>query len=224
MTVLNDMLVIGDREPVAEGTHCRVYAVPFNNQLVVKVMREDLPVAVGLRRRLKRWSHRRLPSLRYRPLIREYAAYMAVRREQMRHGGDMPIAQCCGIIATDQGLGVLYEKVSLTGQELGPSVGQLARENKLLPMLPMLNEFVRRLFEWNIHANDINRGNIVLGSRDGRQQFVLVDGLGDSHLIPIRTWFRFCNQRSLHRRIARMAAKLSLSWDSHHLCFVDGSR
>jgi hypothetical protein len=79
--------------------------------------------------------------------------------------------------------------------------------------LAMLNDFVRRVFAWRLRANDINAGNIVFGVRGGQPQFVLVDGLGDSNVVPLRSWSDRLNERSLARRFRSTARKVGLAWD-----------
>ena len=220
MTVIHHTIELSGRTPLAQGTHCHVYAAPFDPELVIKVIRRDLPPPRNQWKKWKRALHGWRPALQDRPLIREYAAYIALRRTQIDRGGDLPVAHCAGVVATDHGLGILYEKISEDGQELGPSVSQLASGGQLEAALPLLTDFARRLFDWDIRANDVNRGNIVLGNRNGRRQFVLVDGLGDSHLIPLRAWFRRWNHRSLNKRFAKVARRTALKWDSQSRQFL----
>ncbi|GEM_PF-264496 len=209
----SEILLLEGETPLAQGTHRMLFVAPFDPALIIKVYRTSRPAPRNAWKRAKRGLHRVLPSLRERPLLREYAAYLELKRQQVQRQAEPPVANWCGIVATNYGLGVVYERIHLGDAGIGPSVSALWRSGELGAHLPLLDEFARRLFDWNIHANDINAGNVVLGLRNGRHQFVLVDGLGDSHLIPIRTWSRRLNERSLHKRLDKVVAGTTIHWD-----------
>ncbi len=214
------MLRLRDKTPLAQGDHRALYAVESDPTLVVKVIRATPAPPRNPVKRLKRICHRVFPLSQDRSLLREYAAYMRLKRAQLERTDEPPVADWAGPVATDIGLGMLYEKIGPEDGTIGPSVSALARSGKLPEYLPLLNDFVRRLFEWEIRANDVNRGNIVLGTRHGREQFVLVDGLGDSHFIPVRTWFGWWNEYSLNKRLAKVAARTHLTWDPNERRFL----
>lgn len=213
MTHRASTLRLRDKTPLARGTHRALYAVEFDPALVVKVAHSGPPRPRNFGKRLKRIFRRMFPFLHDRPLRREHAAYLRLKKRKHERTDDLPVADWVGWIPTDVGPGVLYEKIGSEDGAIGPSVSALARSGTLPEYLPLLNDFARRLFEWEIRANDVNRGNVVLGTRHGREQFVLVDGLGDSHFIPVRTWFRWWNEYSLNKRLAKVAARTSLVWD-----------
>ncbi len=212
-------LRLHDKTPVAQGTHKALYEVEPDPTLIVKVMLKKNPPAKTLLKRLKRFFHHLFPILGYRPLLREYAAYIKLKIRQLERTDDLPAAEFHGLILTDIGLGLLFEKIQTASGLLGPTLGTLFKTGKLPEYMPLLNDFAERLFAWEVRANDLNKGNIVLGVRDGREQFVLVDGLGDSHLIPIRTWFAWCNNRSLNKRLAKIASNTRLQWNASDRCF-----
>lgn len=225
MTWQSKVISLEGEQPLAQGTHRMLFNAPFDRALIIKVYRETRPAPRNQWKRMKRGLHRFVPALQNRPLLREYAAYLKLKRQQGVRGEEPPVANWCGLVATNLGLGVVYEKIQLDGQAVGPSVSTLWRSGDLQAYLPLLDDFARRLFDWNIRANDINAGNVVLGVRHGRHQFVLVDGLGDSHLIPIRTWSRRLNERSLHKRLEKVVAGTTIHWDRLARRFVcDGAQ
>lgn len=198
-------------KPLATGTHRVVY--DMGHGLVIKVMLSSTPAPEKLLKRLK-FRIRRLSRYgEHRFLFREYNQYIRVQLSAQQHAGVLPVAEVRGLIQTDLGLGMIAEKLTAAEGSLAPQVYQLYKSGKLDALLPLLDDFANCPYEWDVVANDINAGNIVLADRDGVQQFVLVDGLGDSHFIPVRSWFSRFNRRSLDKRFDRMARFCGLEWD-----------
>ncbi len=212
-------LYLQNKEPLACGTHRAIFALDDHPALIVKVA---IPRKAPPRNHIKRIKYaikKRICSQEQRPLLREYSAYLRLKKNPLNKTERPPVAEFHGLVATDLGLGMLYEKMQTTDGQLGISLGKLQRTNRLHAYIPLLNDFAQRLFTWQIRANDINRGNIVLGSHNGTEQFFLVDGLGDSHAIPLRTWFNKANEKSLHKRLAKTAGRIDLSWNVDRRCF-----
>lgn len=201
-------------KPLICGSHRAVYDVDGNEELLVKVMLPGPGHRHGRTRKLKEAIKGRLRYGRYRFLFREYSGYLRTRLGPCHGDRAPPVANLRGLVATDLGVGMLTEKIRGPDGQLADHLHTLHQSGQLQDHLPLLNEFARSLFEWEVIANDINPGNVVLGEREGRLQFVLVDGLGDSHLIPLRSWFRWANRRSLHKRLRRTAAYCGLHWSS----------
>lgn len=214
-------LVLSGKEPLVKGSHRLLFQLDEHPDLLVKVMREKPKKAKTFIKRLKLilivWKKHG----RFRFLFREYKYYIRTKLIEQERQEPLPISEVRGLIITDIGLGMLTEKVSTKDNELAPSLTTLARTHNLTPYIPQLNDFVRRMYDWNIVANDINSGNVVLGVRNDQTQFILIDGLGDSHLIPVRTWFPFLNRRSLNKRFRTVAEVCKLEWDSKSRTFSE---
>ncbi len=211
MATFPSSLRLKEQTPLARGTHQALYDVKGHPELIVKVLQNNRAVR-SPGKRLKGVLRRYCPAVRDRSLKREYVEYIRLKRRQIEGPDAFPAANFFGLVATDVGLGKVFEKIQGPDGRPGPTVGALGEDGRLPDYLPLLNDFARRLFAWEVRANDVNRGNIVLGLRSGREQFVLVDGLGDSHAIPVRTWSRTWNERSLHKRLAKVAARTRLVW------------
>jgi len=222
MSLTSPVLLLSDASPMANGSHRAIYDVPGAPDLIVKVLlehTENAPrnVVKALKYNVR---NRLMPSSRYRFLYREYKSYIDIKLSQRERDGVPPVAELRGMIQTDIGLGMLFEKIVDQSGALARTVSSVLRESGESHHIELLNQFVRQLFQWNIKVNDLNADNIVLGHRHGRDCVVIVDGLGDSHMIPVRTWFRVVNHRSLSKRLASMANDLGLVWDTRRREFL----
>ncbi len=224
MNFLQDgVLSLKGLQPLAQGTHRKVYVHPELPGTVIKVMlsNDEKPAAVGMQLFKRRLKDQLMPKLHYNFLYREYMTYLDIKIQQNMRGDRQkpPIAELRGMIDTDEGVGMLAESVELASGELGHSISYLFRQKQLHLYLPQLNQFVRELFDWNIRINDLNEGNVVLGCYQNKMRFVIIDGLGDSNLIPVKRWFGVLNRRSLQKRLRCIAKRVNLHWNSELLEF-----
>lgn len=217
---MEEQLILSGRKPLITGSHRAVYEVTGDDELLVKVMLPGLGHRQGWVKSLKEQVKVRLRYGRHRFLFREYSGYIRTWLNQGRAQLTPPIADLRGFVVTDLGLGMLTEKIRGPSGQLAEQLHKIYKSGQLEDHLSLLNDFARSLFEWDVIANDINAGNVVLGERHGKLQFVLVDGLGESYLIPVRNWFRWVNRRSLNKRLQRTAASCGLHWDSKLRAFT----
>lgn len=217
---MQEPLDLRRESPLGGGSHRLIYDVPGHPELLVKVMRDSptKPPKNWLKR-IKTWHKSKSDKAQFRFLYREYHAYIRAKVQAQSLGRSLPVSDIRGLIVTTEGLGMLVEKLVDEDSELAPKLSFLAAHNLLEPHLDLLNAFVNDLFSLNLLANDVNKGNIVLGIRHGQRQFILVDGLGDSHLIPIRSWSRQANQRSLNKRMQKIARLCQITWHSNQRKF-----
>jgi len=202
-------LQISGQDRLASGARRVVYLHPHEPDKLIKVFIERRPE----RRALKLVARRLLPLTRYRFVFREYHCFVRAAILSSGRRVPSPVVSLYGMAETDLGLGTVSERISRAGETIGPTMRALADQGELPGYLEELNDFVARMFGLGIRANDINTLNLVLGERDGKVQFILVDGLGDSHIIPIRTMSNRLNDWSLSRRFDTMARQTGLEWD-----------
>jgi hypothetical protein len=214
MFLPHEGLSLRDKTPLIEGTHRVLYEVDGAPHLVVKVMRRRVTVKPrNFVKLLKyRFRDRYLPSAHYRFLYREYKTYIDIKLAQEQRRQAPPIAELRGLVQTDLGMGMLAEKIVSRTGALASTVHAMFLAGELDRHLAGLTHFARSLFDWNLRVNDLNSVNIVLGWRGGHDEFVIIDGLGDSNIVPIRSWSTRANRRSLEKRLARMADRLALRW------------
>jgi hypothetical protein len=206
-------------QPVAMGGGRLVFFHPDFPDCLLKVQKVKTPGTV--KERIDGLVGRRFASFATRDLRHEIKAYVDARLRKGQAEGSFPVAEFRGLVETDLGIGLLVERIFRDGELIGPTVRKLAGKEKTLSdrHLALLNEFSRQLFAWKVRARDLNPGNIVLGDRDGRERFFLVDGLGDVTLVPLNTWFDAANGIELNRLFTISARGLRLKWDRNARAF-----
>jgi len=125
-----------------------------------------------------------------------------------------------GFVATSIGLGCLTDAV-VDGDVLGETL-RAKLKNGPLPKddLALLNDTITRIYSYDIRAGDMTARNFVFGQRDlggglGPRECVLVDGFGDIHAIPYRSWGRRLNKIALDDSCSRLARAKGLAWQPH---------
>ncbi len=202
-----------DLEPITKGTRRSIYQLPGQPDLIIKVA---TPGKVEPPDRLpKRIIRRLMPGTRFRNILVEAQYEMEVALRLGKNAPESPLPKSLGVVATDLGVGVAVERITDGTGTLAKTLRQLAQDKPLTPaLLQHLNRFATKMYEMQIIAGDLHEGNIVFGQRNGRAAMFLVDGFGERHAIPIRSWFRPINDRSLDRRMQRMATGLGLVWQA----------
>ena len=167
------------------------------------------------RARLATFTERHFPAIRTRWARKEYTEYL---RLMLRIGpADVPpITHMFGFVFTDAGLGCMSENVTDDG--LGQTLHAM-KDSLSAADLALLNDTISRLYRYDIRAGDMTARNFVFGHRDyagtrGPRECVLVDGFGDIHAIPVRSWGRWANGLGLDDSCKRLAARTGLDWSA----------
>ena len=197
---------------VAAGSQREVYLHPTDPTKLIKVL-SDIPLT-KCRARLATFTEKHFPKIRTRWARKEYQEYL---RLMLGYGmGDLhpPITHMFGFVQTDQGLGCLTEAVLADGK-LGETLKDKTTNGTLdADDLALFNDTIRRMYLYDIRAGDMTARNFVFGSRDhGPRECVLVDGFGDIHAIPVRSWGRWSNRFGLDDGCKRLGRKTGLIWD-----------
>ncbi|ROU03149.1 YrbL family protein [Histidinibacterium lentulum] len=204
--------------PVARGAERRVYLHPLHADRLLKVLDVRPP-----RRRLslRRLSRAVLSSVDLRSSRAEQAEQARAFLRAPDDAGAPPFSRSYGYVETDLGWALEVERITLGNRALGPTLRTLAEEKALdAPLIALLNDVVGRIDRWNLRASDLNPKNFVLGDRGGERQFVLVDGVGDIHAIPVRSWSDRLNRLANGHEFRRYASRLGLRWDDHRRSFA----
>jgi hypothetical protein len=208
-------------EPVASGQDRLVYLHPDYPDVLFKVLRD--PAGRPMPRTFRGITQRLFPSVRYRPIRKEYEAYLALLPRMAGQSGEIPITHLYGLCQTDLGPATMVERIGDQTHPVGESLRTMALDGTFdAAMVPLLNDFAERLLRWQVRTTDMTMQNIVLGLRAGRRQFVLVDGIGDVFAIPIRTWSVTAMRIGQRQSLAAIARKLGLGWDARTHRFLAG--
>lgn len=218
------MLHLNPDDQVATGVQREVFPHPHDSSKLVKVLRESS--AMPNRTNFNGVMDRLFPSTRLRQIRKEYQEYLRVMLNHRDPVFRAPISHMFGFTMTNLGLGCLTEKVMEPDGRLGQTLGEKAKSNKLTDEdLALLNNTIGRIYAYHIRASDMNAKNFVIGHRHdgtdlGPRECVLVDGFGDIHAIPIRSWGRFFNRFGLDDSCKRLAQRTGLTWNATNRQFT----
>lgn len=127
---------------------------------------------------------------------------------------NLPMARIYGFISSDAGVLQMCEKVTLDCETLGPSLRKISQQGGFSPDdIAALNDFVATLLASRMATHDVTVNNIVKGiGANGQPRFVLVDGIGDVNLIPVRKYSARVQRDHLLRSFARFN-RVDLAFD-----------
>jgi hypothetical protein len=201
------MIKLRDLKPITQGHKRFIFQHPSDPTLLIKVMQPDVVE--------ERWG-----SGSTRPWYktsRRYGQYMSLRRElseylaaAVKFPGGIPVLQKFGgVIDTDYGVGVVVEKLVGRDGELAPTLAQLVQRDGPTPeLLQKLAQCEDELIKYNIVVGKLHAGNLVLAVRGGEERFVVIDGYGETALIPIHTWSARINAAHTRSRLRRLMARV----------------
>jgi hypothetical protein len=202
------VIKLADRTPIASGAMQLVYQHPSEPDLLIKILR-----VAKARERWQRKS-RGLPIRRrhglYNAWVREIGAYIAMRERSP--DGECPafMQRHYGIVDTDLGRGLLVGKVTGRDGALAPDIGRLVTRHGFTGDLRRkLADLQSRIAALNLVTTDISPRNILMGWSEAEgDHLVVVEGFGENTLIPVKSMFRFLNQRSIRQHFASTVRRL----------------
>lgn len=206
-------LITRDLTQIGQGTIKSVYQHPQHAEQVIKVVHPAIVSPTGgfaKHSGLKQTLHQGI----YRQFRREIIQYLQLCKNHYGTGQfTFPVETPYGLVATDQGLGLVTEKITAPDGQ-GWTLYDLARGPGLEPKhYQALAQFFDDCVRLHIVFGEVNIAGIMYTeSRSGRPEFVLVDGIGEKLLIPIRAMSARISGRyvrKVQRRIMAEVAQLS---------------
>ena len=202
------MLKLAEREPFAIGGTRRCYVHPRDEQLCVKVLRADRTAAMRLRA-ARGW--RKLKGERgFDDQRKELKAYRALERQGMNDWTHVP--RCFGTVETDMGVGIVTALHRDWRGGFPPNLEQLLPDAGLSPPLAAaINEFKVWLRRERFLSRDLLPHNIIaVAVAAERFRLVIVDGIGNSELVPFSSWFDACARRKVERKIGKFDERVRI--------------
>jgi len=216
-------LKLSGQTPFAMGGERAVYLDPTNPERLIKVL---LPKTAQNKGNLTRSLFTRFASDGHRMFLlrQEYREYLRVILQHMDGGIHLPIAHMYGFVETDLGMGCATQRVHGSGSEPARNWKRIASRDVTERDVDALSDFCRRMIQYGVRSSDLTSSNVVLGHRTifgevGPYEAVLIDGYGDTHLVPVRSWSTVVNRNALRKRIQRLGAKAGLTWDTEKQSF-----
>jgi hypothetical protein len=200
-------LNLAGTQPLASGKMRLVFQHPQEPRMLVKVIR---PEVID-----ERWgsgqswykTNRRFSQ--YISFIREIEEYVAA---YAKYGSSLPFLQkVVGFEDTDYGLGLVLEAALDPSGKLAPTLWRMVLDNRFDSKAQEdLETFFQQILTTDVIVADLHPGNLVYACAEtGGHQFIMIDGLGVSTLIPFKSISRSLNHRSKVKRIKNLRAKLA---------------
>lgn len=184
-----------------------VYPHPNDPRLIIKVIRPDvIDERWGSG---QSWYKARRRFGQYILYMREIGEYIATYN---RNGSALPFTQkVVGLAETDLGLGLVLEAVLDSDGNLAPSLPTLIGRGLYNDEVKAaLETFIQQVLDSDVIVADLHGGNIVYACNDeGVHHFIMIDGLGLSNILPLKSVFPLLNRRSKIRHILRLRSRMA---------------
>lgn len=194
-------LQLSDKKPLVTKNKKYIFDHPDDGRLLIKVARrEGTYQRWGVKRYYKRWRRGSI----YSDFKRSLKEYIFIRANSQR--AVPSIQRVFGLVDTDIGLGLVVEKICGPDGTLASTLKSILRERGLTADIrSKLDAFMNDLIGNDIVVNDMGLENIVYADEGGGKcRLVLVDGFGETTLIPIYSLSKSLNRRNTLRRYRRL--------------------
>ncbi|WP_438012704.1 YrbL family protein [Psychrobacter raelei] len=194
------MIAVEALELLGKGTQKLVYAHPEDDNKVIKLMRPENATVDGGRATQHHLRSHRHQGI-YRQFRRELLQYLQLCKNNYSDKQYIfPIETVYGFIATDQGLGLVTQKI------ISPSGKSLTLEHLLIEEVyneqhqQALARFFDDCCDYHVVFGEVNIGGIMYTEqRQNRPEFVLVDGIGEKLIIPFRAMSKSINTKNIRK-------------------------
>lgn len=207
---------INQLHKIGQGTIKDVYQHPAEPEKIIKIIKPSIVASDGgfsKHGKTKRSLHQGI----YRQFRREIIQYLQLCKTHYASGQFIfPVETPYGLVATDQGLGLVTEKITAPDGK-GWTLEDLARDTPLQPKhYQALQQFFDDCVRLHIVFGEVNiAGLMYTEQRSGRPEFVLVDGIGEKLLIPIRAMSAWVSGRYVRKVQQRILAQVALLQAQH---------
>lgn len=194
------MLLTRNLKKIDAGTQKDIYQHPCEADRVIKVMKLEHATDNGGRSGQHYLRAHRSQGI-YRQFRRELLQYLQLcKNHYSKLTFTFPIETVYGFVATDQGLGLVTEKIvasngsSVTLEAL--CAGNTFNKNHA----KALDTFFDDCCALHIVFGEVNIAGIMYTeARQGTPEFVLVDGIGEKLIIPFRSMSKTINTRNIRK-------------------------
>jgi len=206
----NVALPIAECKYLTRGTVKEVYVHPNWPTAVLKIVRPELVDGEGQFSGHRGLKRRRNVGI-YRQFSREISQYLSLCRRNYRNGTTLfPIAAPMGFVQTDQGLGLLSERIVDETGNLAPSIYTLLKDGTFSEVHgKALLQFFNDCARLHIVFGEVNwNGILFTTARSGKPEFVLVDGIGEKNILPLKSIFWGLNSKRVRKVQSLIEARI----------------
>ena len=147
----------------------------------------------------RRFSDRFRRATAFRDFLREFQEYLELKARFQQPGIRLPLCEVRGIVQTDLGIGLVYERIANPDGRLAPTLKALMKRGDIgQQQISEIEDHFNFLMENRIVVSNFNSENIIYQSDpDGSGRFIWIDSFGSKQFIPTRRWFKTLNDRKL---------------------------
>lgn len=206
MEIVENLTILG------QGTQKFVYEHPSDFDKVIKIMKPINATHDGGRANQHYLRSHRSQGI-YRQFRRELLQYLQLCKSTYNQKVfTFPIETVYGFIPTDQGLGLVTEKI-ISPNGLPISLNELSQKKMLEDKhMEALKVFFDKCCEMHIVFGEVNIAGIMYTEqRQGVPEFVLVDGIGEKLIIPFRAMSKTVNTRNIRKVEKRINNQINLN-------------
>lgn len=191
---MKHILTLSDKKPLFEGLTRSVYINEQNPDYLIKIP------SPAWRKKIAGFS--RLRQLRKAidinsPNTREIREYMRHFTDPDMAENEKHLMQIAGIVSTDIGWGLLVKAEQDSSGNYAKPFGHY--QNDIPKYRQEIEDFIHWVKTTSIICYDLKFDNILLSSRNGTPTLVLIDGIGETGLFPLRAWCQKYNRaKNIH--------------------------
>lgn len=207
------MLIVEKLVKLGEGGYKAVYEHPDDPSKVIKVIRHQRVSQDGCFKKHGRWKRHSMQGM-YRQFRRELLQYLELcKSTYCQQTFLFPIETTHGFVPTNHGLGLVVERV-VGPSGAGETLFALCQSGSFLTKhAQALQAFFDDCCEMQVVFGEVNaEGLMYTESRSGKPEFVLVDGIGEKLIIPVRTWFKKNNERYIRKTENKIKSQLKIHY------------
>lgn len=201
-------LTLHDKTPLGVGRQRVVYLHPLRPDLVIK-----LPLAQVLEDQRDRQRSRFHRRYLFRHLVDTYSEFRAHLILYARNN-ELPfrVARFHGFVETDLGLGEICELKTGADGRPAPSLRDiLAKGGYTAAHEAAVLRFLDWLMPSDLTLKELHPGNLVYANIGGnRQEFVLIDGVGEKGQLALKSRFRLLNKWHKRKHIRILMDKIRM--------------
>jgi hypothetical protein len=194
------MIELKHTRPLFVGGTRYCFQHPSHRDRCIKVLRPDRTGAARklLRQDFKRWLPPRFLDDQ-RKEIKAYAELQQQASERLwRH-----VPRYHGTVDTDMGIGIVTQLMRNADGSWPANLRTMLPEGMDAELAAGIEEFLTAVEELRILTRNLLAHNMIAVREKSGYRVMVVDGIGNSELIPVSSWFDGFARRKTARKIAR---------------------
>lgn len=192
-----EKIILNKADYLAKGSHRAIYLHPFDQKKCIKIVMKECQQK--MREKNTHWYKKIRPLAWFDENKKEIKAYTILNKKNEEIFNYIP--KFYGVIHTNLGDGMLIDYVdnSITLLQYIKNYGfSYQLQEALLQTLKVL-------YQNNIQIRDQHPDNYIIQFlKDNQIKIELIDGIGNSQLIPLANYITFIGQKQIKRRFNKL--------------------